>query len=88
LHYNPIRNVIVHSRNRIWRSKKATAIRKYVEGKKSITTDNDRIQLSKEFCLEVLDNVKALLGELMDLARAKIVEFEVAKAGPRNTDGE
>jgi hypothetical protein len=69
LHYNPIRIVIVHSRGRIWRSKKAKAIRKYVEGKKSITTDYYRIQLSKEFCLEALGNVEALLGELMDLAR-------------------
>jgi len=74
LHYNPVRNVIVHSRGRIWRSKKAKAIRKYAEGKGSITIHNDRIQLSKEFCLEVLGNVKALLGELMDLARAKMVE--------------
>jgi hypothetical protein len=79
--------VIVHSRGRIWRSKKAKAIRKYAEGKKSITTDDYRIQLSKEFCLEALGNVEALLGELTDLARAKIVEFKAARAAPSNTNG-
>jgi hypothetical protein len=81
LHYNPVRNLIVHSRGRIWRSKKAKAIRTWAEGKKTITIHNDRIQLSKEFCLEALGNVKALLGELMNLARARILEHEAAKAG-------
>jgi hypothetical protein len=85
LHYNPIRNVIVHSRGRIWRSKKAKAIRKYAEGKQSITTENDRVQLSKEFCLEVLGNVRSLLGELMDLARAKIVDTRSIDKSPRST---
>ena len=81
LRYNPIRNVIVHSRGRIWRSKKVKAIRKYAEGNPSITIHNDRIQVSKDFCLEVLGNVRALLEELLDLARVKIVEHE-ATVGP------
>jgi hypothetical protein len=84
VHYNAIRNVIVHSRSRIWRSKKAKSIREYAKGKKSIAVDNDRIQLSKEFCLEVLGNVNALLDELTDLARAKIVEFEAARTAPHS----
>ncbi len=73
LHYNPIRNVIVHSYGQLSRSKKANAIRRYAEGKISITVENfDTIKLSKEFCLEVLENVKALSSELYKLALARV----------------
>ena len=78
-HYNRIRNAIVHSRGRLIRDKHVKAIRNYAQGKTTIVIENDHIKLSKEFCLSVLENANELLGELMELARAKIEEREAAK---------
>ncbi|MCI0703846.1 MAG: hypothetical protein L0241_22530 [Planctomycetia bacterium] len=78
-HYNHIRNAIVHSRGNLFRAKKAKDIEKYAEGKKSIVIENDHIELSKEFCLEALENVRALLDEVTELARERIVAHEAGK---------
>jgi hypothetical protein len=73
LHYNRLRNAIVHVRGYVNRSKKAETIRRYVQGNESVAIDNfDRLQLSQEFCLEVLENVKLLLDDLFQLARKRL----------------
>ncbi len=73
LHYNSVRNSIVHARGYVDRTKNAEKIRNYVQGKQSITIDNfDRLQLSKEFCQEVLKNVELLLDDLFQLARKRV----------------
>ena len=73
LHYNRVRNAIVHSRGRLKRSKYGARIQKYVQGKKSVTIDSfNRLQLSKAFCLEVLENVESLLDDLFKLALKRV----------------
>ena len=73
LHYNRVRNAIVHSGGRLKRAKHLTKIQNYLQGKKSLTIDSfNRLELSKEFCLEVLDNVEALLDDLFKLARKRV----------------
>ena len=71
LKYNPIRNAIVHGNGHVW-AKDHKMIANYARGKKSIDYVNDRIRLSKEFCLEAVENVDKLLSELYTLALAKI----------------
>jgi hypothetical protein len=73
LHYNRIRNVFAHQRGRV--KKDDNKVRKYVEGKKtSIQIDeHDRLKVSKEFCLEVLENVETLLNEVFKLVRDKVM---------------
>jgi hypothetical protein len=71
LHYNRLRNAFAHARGRV--KKEDKKVRNYVAMKKSITIDEkDRLHLTKEFCMEVLDNVKALLTEVLKLARDRI----------------
>ena len=73
LHYNRLRNVIVHARGRIGRTRCEKAIRNYVRGKDSLSLDNlDRLEFSRQFCCEVLENVEALLEELFKLAQDKV----------------
>lgn len=80
-HYNRIRNAIVHRRGNLFRSKHAKQIDAYIKGKTTITDEGNRLKLSKEFCLEVIENVEVLLRELLGLARARILAHEAAKAG-------
>jgi hypothetical protein len=74
LHYNRLRNVFAHRRGRVKEDDKK--VRKYVEGKKaSIQIDeHDRLKVSKEFCLEVLANVQALLNDLFKLVGDQVME--------------
>jgi hypothetical protein len=73
LHYNRLRNVIVHCRGRVKRSSNEKKIRSYVTGKKSLSLDNlDRLAITRQFCFEVLDNVEALLEALFKLGRDKV----------------
>ncbi|HVS37476.1 MAG TPA: hypothetical protein VMS17_18075 [Gemmataceae bacterium] len=71
--YNRIRNAIVHRRGRIGGWKYEEAIRQYTHGKDSVSIDDFyRLQLSEAFCLEVLDNVEALLEDLFRLADERV----------------
>lgn len=73
LHYNRLRNVIVHSRGRVRGMKNERPIRNYVRGTKSLSLDNlDRLEVSRQFCFEVLDNVEGFLEALFKLARDKV----------------
>jgi hypothetical protein len=73
LHYNRLRNVIVHCRGRVKRSTNEKKVRRYVTGKKSLSLDNlDRLAITRQFCFEVLGNVEALLEALFKLGRAKV----------------
>ena len=73
IHYNRLRNVIVHSRGNVRRTKREKALRNYVRGKNSLSLDNlGRLETSREFCLEVLENVETLLDALFELARNRV----------------
>lgn len=72
LHYNRVRNVVVHSRG-LLKTEKTEGIRKYVESKgRVLTLTNNRLNLTKEFCLEVLDNIEALFMDLVRLAQERL----------------
>lgn len=71
LHYNRLRNICAHARGRVKKDDKQA--RNYIKSKSSLTIDaNDRIHLTKEFCFEVLDNVKALLLEVLRLVQDRM----------------
>lgn len=73
VNYGKVRNVFAHSRGRV--KKDNNEFRNYVNSKKSVGIDaHDRLQLSKEFCLEVLDTVEALMDDLFKLARDRVIE--------------
>lgn len=73
-HFNKIRNAIVHSRGNLNRANKSKEIMKYAEGKTSIKIESGILKLSKEFCINALDDVRTLLDTLFVLSRAKRVE--------------
>lgn len=71
LHYNRLRNVCAHARGRVKKGDKN--VRTYVASRKFIVIDDkDRLHLTKEFCMEVLDNVRELLAEILKLARDRV----------------
>jgi hypothetical protein len=75
VHYNRLRNVIVHCRGRVKPSTNEKKIRSYVRGKKTLNLDNlDRLEITRQFCFEVLANVESLLSALFQLARHKVRE--------------
>jgi hypothetical protein len=69
--HGQLRNACEHTRGRV--KKENSELRKYVKANKATLSidDRDRLQFTREFCLEVLDNIKALLGELYKLARKR-----------------
>jgi hypothetical protein len=71
--YSHLRNVLVHARGRLKEGDKA---RKFAESKKLLPTyvcgRADDLQLTMDFCLEVADNVEALLNDLFRLADARL----------------
>jgi hypothetical protein len=73
-HYNRLRNVVVHARGRLIGAKDPKVIAKYVGGKRKelVTLHNDKLVLTKAFCLEVVDSVEALLRELYENATARM----------------
>jgi hypothetical protein len=73
LQYRLLRNVIVHFRGHVKGARREEAIRNYVRGNKYLSLDNlDRLQISQQFCFQVLENVEALLETLFKLARDKV----------------
>jgi hypothetical protein len=74
IHYKRLRDSIVHYRGCLNRANhsKGEQIEKYVNGKRWISIDCNRcLQLSKEFCLEVLENAETLLDDLYKLAQER-----------------
>lgn len=69
-----LRNICVHTRGRVKTSN--TEVRKYVDRKTGLLSIDERnhLQFTREFCLEVLDNVESLLNEVYKLAQRKMSE--------------
>ncbi len=81
-HYNRIRNAIVHRRSCISGWKDEEAVRSYTKVNNAVSIDNfDRLRLSKEFCLQVLDNVEALLEDLFKLAQERVSDLHSEVGG-------
>ncbi len=65
--YNRIRNFIVHSEGRLDDSDKAKKVESFINTNPSITLDQlKRIQLSKDFCPEVIETLKRFISELFE----------------------
>jgi hypothetical protein len=71
--HGSVRNVFAHARGRV--KKTSTDVRRYVEGKTSSIDDKDQLHVTKEFCFEVLDNVKALLLKVLYLAGDRVARI-------------
>jgi hypothetical protein len=70
--YFAIRNAIAHCRGRVKHARKGKEIRDYVARNRKLTIDEtDCLQVSDEFCSEVLDNVEALMRELFITVRRR-----------------
>jgi hypothetical protein len=75
LHYNRLRNVLAHRRGRVKKDDKK--VRRYVESPKSVVIDkDDRLVLTKEFCLDVLATIDALMDNLFRLARDRVMGLQ------------
>lgn len=72
-HYSRLRNVLTHTRGRVKQDNKP--VRQYVQANPTkVSIEKGRLRITKEFCLEVLDDVEKLLKSLLDLARERITE--------------
>jgi hypothetical protein len=70
--YNRLRNVVAHARGRIKDEDRKS--RNIIESKKGLLaiTTFGQLKLTREFCLEVLDDVEVLLNELFGLATERL----------------
>jgi hypothetical protein len=69
--YGLLRNVFAHTRGRVKPDNKP--VQQYVAANPDkLSIQKDRLRITKEFCLEVLDDVEKLLKSLLHLARERI----------------
>jgi len=72
-HYDQLRNVFSHTRGCVKEANKP--VRQYVAANPTkLSIEKNQLRITKDFCLEVLDNVEKLLNSLLRLVRQRITE--------------